>query len=229
MKFILRLILLLLVCATILPAAIFYLPLEIREKPELQDGDIIMQTSKNIDSFSTSFATQSLYTHVGVIDKRGDKILVLDSTGKVGRRPLDEWIAGGVNERYAVYRDKRMNAATAKAFLKAARPYMGAGYDVFYLFGNEEFYCSELPYVMYRSIGMNVGHVQTVGELWLLNPFTYDLIKKRWLNHPNCQALQMTFDQCYDILQDQRIITPSGLVDDENLTLIYSNYLGGLI
>lgn len=229
MKFVLRPILLLLVLAIIVPAAIFYLPIEIKDQPELQDGDLILQTSKNIDSFSTSFATQSLYTHVGIIDKRGDEIRVLDSTGKVGRRQLAEWIAGGVNGRYAVYRDRRMNEATAAAFLKAARPHIGAGYDIFYLFGNEELYCSELPYVMYRTIGLNVGHVQTVGELWLLNPFTYDLIKDRWLNHPNCQALQMTFDQCYDILQDQRIITPSGLVEDANLTLIYSNYLGGLI
>ncbi len=228
MKYVLRVLLLILLLLVLLPVTAFYFPFSIQSKPVFKDGDLIFQSTPSMDALGINFATFSLYSHMGIIDMRGDTPYVLDSAGEVTRTSLEEWAARGWGGRFTVYRDSRLSEGVAKEFMAAARPYIGAKYDYFFLLGNEELYCSELPYLMYRHIGLRIGEMQRLGDLSLLNPFTYELIKKRWIYHPQCQALQMKFDQCYEILREQKVISPSAIANDAHLTQLYSNYYGGI-
>ena len=114
--------------------------------PELKDGDLIFQTSTSNQASAISFASGSLYTHVGIIKKHGTQIYVAEAIGTTKNTPLDVWINRGLFKRISVYRHKDMTSQKRHALLKGMKQYYGKKYDIFFSFENDTLYCSELPY-----------------------------------------------------------------------------------
>ncbi len=222
-KFLVILLLLLAAGTGLVFAPVSFLP-----PPELKSGDLIFQTSRAEHALGVMAGTMSVYNHVGIVALRNNKPYVLDSSGVVGYTALEKWLGRGFGERYAVYRAK-LTDEQRQVLLDTASHYEGRKYDIYFIFDNNKLYCSELPYLVFKEIGMPIGKVQHVRDLLVNNPFTQSLIEDRWQTHPHCQMPGITFDQCYQIILDQDLVTPISLARDKHMTKIYSNYLGGLL
>ena len=76
------------------------------ESTEFQNGDIIFQTSTSGQSKAIQIATDSKYSHMGIIYKEGKDFFVYEAIQPVKLTPLTDWIKRGENEHYVVKRIK---------------------------------------------------------------------------------------------------------------------------
>ncbi|MFZ4541927.1 MAG: YiiX/YebB-like N1pC/P60 family cysteine hydrolase [Rickettsiales bacterium] len=192
--------------------------------PPLQDGDLIFHTSRSSQSGAILIATADPFTHMGIIRNDGENDVVIEAAGKVKETPLRDWVNRGLLERVAIYRDPELTPAQAKQIIAAAKSYYGKSYDIFFSFNNDNIYCSELPYLAYKKAGISIGKVQKVSELNFDNALVRKLIKQRWQRHTECATRKYDFEQCYDFILNQDLVTPASIANDAKFEKIYSNY-----
>lgn len=193
--------------------------------PELKDGDIIMQTAMTSQTNAILVATGSLYSHSGIVKKVEGGFKVVHAGPKVEELSLDKWVAQGKFKRFSVYRHAAMTPEKANAILAAAEPLYGKAYDIMFLFGNDEYYCSELPYETFKAQELALGKVEKIKELNVNNSFVKKIIEQRWEYHPVCVEKKATdFESCYDIIMNQELVTPVSLTRGEQMTQIFTNY-----
>ena len=192
--------------------------------PELKDGDIVMQTAMTSQTNAILVATGSIYSHAGIVKKIGDKYNVVQTGLHVEEIPLDDWINQGNFKRFAVYRHSGMTQEKAQAIFAYATPLYGKGYDFMFLFNNDTYYCSELPYLAFKEQGLAIGQVQKIKELYVDNSLVKKVIEQRWQKHPVCNEKAKDFTECYDIIMNQELVTPVSLTRGEQVKQIFSNY-----
>lgn len=195
-----------------------------QDYPPLQDGDLIFQTSTSEQSNAIMVATASPYIHVGIIKRDGEKINVIEARKQVTETPLDSWVNHGILKRVAIYRNPQLTPKQARDILSAAKKFYGKPYDIFFSFNNDGIYCSELPYLAYKSAGISIGTVQKVSDLNFDNMLVKNIIETRWQRYPDCQKQGYDFEQCYRYILNQDIVTPVSITKDDTFVKIYSNY-----
>ena len=191
---------------------------------KFQDGDIIFQTSKSNQSYAIVWATKSLYSHMGIIKKIRGKFYVIEAISRVSITPLQKWIKRGYLKRYSVKRYKNITRKERVSLIKESRKYLKRRYDIYFLFDKKKIYCSELVYLIYKDIGIELGKIEKVKELDVDNIVVKKLIKRRWRRHPLCKRRGFTFQKCWSRIMEQKLITPDSIAEDKNLLTIYSNY-----
>jgi len=192
--------------------------------PPLRDGDLIFQTSTSSQSSAIFVATANAFTHMGIIRNNGGKISVIEAIRTVQETPLKAWVKRGVMARVAIYRDLTLTPDQAKRVLSAAKALYGRPYDLFFSFNNDAIYCSELPYLAYKAAGITIGKLQKVSELHFDNTVVRNLIQQRWRSDAECTTRGYDFDQCFNHILNQQLITPASIAADPRFKRIYSNY-----
>ncbi|MBP2161392.1 MULTISPECIES: YiiX/YebB-like N1pC/P60 family cysteine hydrolase [Asticcacaulis] len=190
--------------------------------PKWREGDLIFQTSRSGQSTAIAAATLSAYTHMGILARRGDGWVVIEAAGPVRETSLKAWIARGRFARYAVFRHPGLTAQQTRTVLTAARVLKGRPYDLFFSFRNRAIYCSELAWLAYGKAGAPVGHVQTVGSLYVGNGFADRLIRTRGGRDAECSGLSV--DGCRNVILKRELVTPVAIARDRSLRQVYSNY-----
>lgn len=193
-------------------------------EPELQNGDIILQTSQSAQSQVIQIASGSNLSHVGIIEvlPNGQK-LVVEAISTVSRTPLASWIARGKDGKYVVYRRDGITPAQQNALVAAAKGFLGRAYDLYFSSHNSEIYCSELVDLAARKIGLQIGSYQAFGSLNVNDPRVVGLIQQRWRGHPLCRGMG-SFEQCWGAVMQDQLITPVALTRDPQMRKVYSNY-----
>jgi uncharacterized protein YycO len=192
--------------------------------PPLKDGDLIFQTSTSDQSSAIIFATGSAFSHMGVIKNEHGVITVIEAAAKVRETPLHAWVNRGLLKRVAIYRDQRLTPEIARQLLSYSSTLYGKPYDLFFSFNNDAIYCSELPYLAYKAVGMEIGKVQKISELNINNMLVRKLVQSRWKRDSECTERDFDFDQCYRYILNQSLVTPVSIANDPSLKMIYSNY-----
>ena len=64
---------------------------------ELKDGDILFQSSTSSQSKAVEIATNSPYSHCGILFYENGQAYVYEAVQPVGKRKLEDWIASGVD------------------------------------------------------------------------------------------------------------------------------------
>jgi hypothetical protein len=163
-------------------------PVRAENLPDLKRGDVIFQNSRSAQSLAILLATDSPYTHVGILDfdDSGNPV-VLEAVKTTRATPLEDWVAQGEGGDVAVYRMDGLGDDQAMAVAKAARSHLGKGYDPYFYQSEDALYCSELVHVAFRDgIGEALGREQRLGELNLDSAAVRALIDDRWQSHPAC-------------------------------------------
>jgi hypothetical protein len=134
------------------------------------EGDILFQSLPNepgldlVDAIEG--ATDSPYSHCGMVTRDGDEWIVLEAIGPVKETPLQDYIQRGRDNKFWAYRfdaDKRQHIPVA---LRAMREDMGKAYDPRYRFDSENIYCSELIFRGWKAAtGEDLGKVVKLGDL----------------------------------------------------------------
>jgi len=177
---------------------------------EIKDGDIIFQTSKSDQSKPIQIATKSIYSHCGIIYKKGNDLLVYEAVGPVKLTPLKQWIARGKNNSYVIKRlkngEKLITPDVLSKMKKVGDQLKGKPYDTTFEWSDNKIYCSELVWKIYqRGAGIEIGKLQRLKEFDLSNAIVKAIMKKRYRGK---------------IPTDEIVISPSSLFDSELLITI---------
>jgi hypothetical protein len=203
------------------------LPAFAQDLPPLKRGDVIFQNSRSAQSLAILLATDSPFTHVGIVDFDDDGTpVVLEAVKTTRATPLADWVAQGTDGEVAVYRMAGLTDAQALAVTRAARGHLGKGYDPYFYRSEDALYCSELVHVAFRDgIGVALGREQRLGELNLDSAAARGLIEARWQAHPACAGGKAdSADSCLALIQDEPLVTPQSVAEDARLRRVYTSF-----
>lgn len=150
----------------------------------LRDGDIVFQTSRSTQSVAVQKATQSRYSHMGIVFLRNGQPFVLEAAGRVHYTPLAQWVARGVGGHVVAKRLRNaeaMNPAAAERLRRAAESFNGRPYDLTFEWSDERIYCSELVWKAFqRGLGIELGALQALKDFHLEGPEVRQKMKERY-------------------------------------------------
>ncbi len=150
-------------------------------------GDIIFQTSNSGQSKAIQLATNSKYSHCGVIVEVNGELLVLEAVQPVKLTNIDSWIKRGDGGKYVLRRLKDNSVITdsiKKVISVQSKKYIGKPYDIYFNWSDEEIYCSELVWKIYQSaIGVRLCSLHQLGEYNLSHPAVKQKLKERYGNN----------------------------------------------
>jgi len=175
---------------------------------QYRDGDIIFQSSPSRQSAAIEEATQSPYSHCGIIFYENNVAYVYEAVQPVGKRRLDEWIESGVNAEFVVKRLDTVQLTENK--IKALKSYaieqFGKNYDGKFNWSDKEMYCSELVYKCYwNACQIKLATPKPLREFNIDGPIVRKIMKERYEN---------------DIPYDEPMISPDQLVNSRLLITV---------
>ena len=174
---------------------------------EPKEGDLYFQSlPRNAVVNAIEGASESLYSHCGILVRKDEGWFVLEAIGPVRETPLAKWIKQARDKHYDVFRLEREHRGNIPAFIQAARKYMGRPYDIRYRMDDEKIYCSELIFKGYRdATGESLGKLVKFGDL-------------KWVRHtPVILAIEGS------IPLNRIMITPKHLSEAKQLKKVFSS------
>ncbi len=158
---------------------------DLADKIELQDGDIIFQTSKSSQSKAIQLATMSKYSHMGVIYKKDDEYYVFEAIQPVKSTPLTDWIKRGEQGHYVIKRLKNADIVLTKDIKQKMKQigerFVGKYYDIYFEWTDEKIYCSELVWKIYKeSANIEIGKLQTLKDFDLTSKIVKQKMTERY-------------------------------------------------
>lgn len=150
-----------------------------------QDGDIIFHTSTSSQSKAIQYATNSKYSHCGIIFYKGKVAYVLEAVQPVKFTPLNKWIARGKEKKYVVKRlfnaEKILTKEVISKMKNIGEKMLGKDYDLTFEWSDDKIYCSELIWKIYKnSTGIEIGKLQKLKEFNLNDPSVKSKMKERY-------------------------------------------------
>ena len=179
------------------------------DSKELKVGDIIFHKSQSKQSKAIKEASESDWTHVGILVSKDNEWYVAEAVGPVVTTRLEDFINRGKDREYKIYRFKYFDAKTMEDSLISAIKKQNKPYDIYFEISDESTYCSELVYkAMLEVTGHELGVVQQYKDLKLTGPQVKALIKRRLT------------DKGRTLDPEEPIITPVSQMIDANMTLV---------
>lgn len=180
------------------------------ENNTFQEGDIIFQTSLSTQSQAIQLATDSPYSHCGIIYKNQGKFFVFEAIQPVTSTPLKDWIKRGKEQKYVVKRlknaSKLLTQEKINEIKQFAQKWQGKNYDIFFGWSDEKLYCSELIWKIYkRGLDIEVGKLEKLKDFNLSAPLVKAKLKQRYGKH---------------IPYDELVISPASIFQSELLETI---------
>jgi len=179
-------------------------------KEKLQNGDLIFHTSQSSQSQAIQIATNSKYSHMGIIYKEGKEYFVYEAVQPVKVTKLQDWIDRGVNGKYVVKRVKNSNELLTEEGIQkmkmVGKQYLGSDYDFLFEWSDEKIYCSELVWKIYKeAFNIEIGKLEKIGDFDLSNKTVQTKVKERY---------------GAAIPKDEMVITPDRMFKSEKLITI---------
>ena len=180
---------------------------------ELQPGDVVFQCSQSGQSEPIQLATNSPYSHVGMVHYMEGKPYVFEASRKVRMTPYQTWVDNGKGAHVVVKRLKDPSplreVETMQAMHAAGEPMLGREYDRLFQWGDQTLYCSELVWKVYkRGAGIELCPPSSVQDLALDSPQVQRLIQNRYPN-PD------------DVPWTETMVTPADLFDSPLLEEVH--------
>lgn len=178
-----------------------------------KNGDIIFQISLSAQSKAIQLATQSQYSHCGIIYQKGNEYFVFEAVQPVKLTPLKEWIARGENHHYVIKRLKNAQSILSPKVLvsmqKEGEKLRGKKYDIYFGWDDQRIYCSELIWKIYkRGANIEIGKLQKLKDFDLDNEVVREKLKERYGK---------------TIPLNEKVISPASIFDDSQLIEVGRN------
>lgn len=179
-----------------------------------QNGDIIFQSSQSKQCEAVKIATNSRFSHCGIIFIENGKTYVYEAVQPVKMTLLEDWINQGKGAKYAVKRLKNSDKILTKEVLQKMKTYAKSmnnkDYDLYFEWSDEKIYCSELVWKIYKK-GANIELCSTkkLKDFNLDNPIVKNIMKERYGNK---------------IPYNEAVVAPSQLFESEIVETIFDNF-----
>jgi len=186
---------------------------EMVDKDEIQNGDLIFQTSLSSQSKAIQLATKSKYSHCGLIYKNGNDYFVYEAIQPVKLTPLDSWIAKGKDGKYVIKRlinaDQILTPSIIDKMKQLGDQFKGKNYDLVFDWSDDKIYCSELIWKIYqRATGLEIGKLQKLKDFDISDKVVQAKMKERYGDK---------------IPLNETVISPVAIFESELLTNIKGN------
>ncbi len=171
-------------------------------KQALQNGDLIFHTSTSSQSLAIQIASQSKYSHVGIIYQEGDDFYVYEAVQPIKLTPAQDFINRGKDKHYVVKRLKNSDQVlTPEAITKMkniGKKYLGKNYDFRFEWSDDKIYCSELVWKIYKqAFDIEIGKLQQIKDFDLSDPVVKAKAKERYGDNIPMEELIITPDRMY--------------------------------
>ena len=186
---------------------------QLADNDEINNGDLIFQTSLSGQSKAIQLATKSKYSHCGLIYKDDNEFYVFEAVQPVKRTPLDKWIARGKDGKYVIKRiknaDQVLTPATLTKMKQVGDQFNGKNYDLTFEWSDDKIYCSELIWKIYqRATGIEIGKLEKLSDFDLTNEAVKQKMQERYGDK---------------IPTNEIVISPAAIFDSELLKTVKSN------
>ncbi|MFL2571717.1 MAG: YiiX family permuted papain-like enzyme [Parvicellaceae bacterium] len=176
----------------------------------IQNGDIIFQTSQSSQSKAIQLATDSKYSHMGIIYENDGQFLVYEAVQPVKLTPLTEWINRGENGHYVIKRlenaDQVLTSSTLSKMKQIGEQFKGKPYDIYFEWSDDKIYCSELVWKMYKqATNIEIGKLEQLSDFDLSNETVKAKMKERYGSN---------------IPMDEKVISPAAMFNSDKLITI---------
>jgi len=177
---------------------------------EIQNGDIIFQTSQSSQSKAIQLATNSKYSHMGIIYENEGNYFVYEAIQPVKLTPLTDWIKRGENQHYVIKRLKNSENILTPETLKKMRTigerFSGKNYDIYFEWSDDKIYCSELVWKIYQeATGIEIGELEKLSSFNLTNRVVQQKMSERYGEN---------------IPMNEKVISPAAIFSSQHLTTI---------
>ncbi|MFB3387170.1 YiiX family permuted papain-like enzyme [Flavobacterium sp. LAR06] len=190
------------------------------KKPEnavsdkIHDGDLIFQTSESKQCEAVRIATNSKFSHCGIIFFVNGGQFVLEAVQPVKITPLEQWISHGKEHKYVVKRLKNAETILTEETLDKMKIYgkqlLGKEYDAYFEWTDTRIYCSELVWKIYKNgAGIELSKLKQLKDFNLTDERVQKILKERYGN---------------DVPLKEKVVAPSDLVDSDLLKTVIDTY-----
>lgn len=176
-----------------------------------KNGDVILQTSETAQCEAVRIATNSKFSHCGIIFIENGKPFVYEAVQPVSKTSLEAWIKNGKEKKYVIRRIKdTLSQEQQKNMLAIAKSYLNKNYDIYFEWNDNTIYCSELVWKIYKN-GANIELCKTkeLKDFSLDHPIVKEILKQRYGN-----TIPLT----------EKVVAPAQLHETETLETIFDNY-----
>ncbi len=178
-------------------------------RPQVMEGDLIFLDIPVFLFRQVAIATQSWTSHVGVVFKDSDgSWVVAESTVPFSKEtPLCDYLKKSSKHKFEIKRLARPLEEDEIAKMRASAVSMlGKTYGLGFDFDSRKMFCSKFAYLIYQSIGIEVGKVQTLQQLIEENPQSSTTFWKFWY--------------LGSIPLERRTVTPASQLNDPKLITV---------
>ena len=177
---------------------------------KMQNGDIIFQTSKSSQSKAIQLATNSKYSHMGIIYENDEKYFVYEAIQPVKLTPLKKWINRGENGHYVVKRIKNSENILTDRIINEMKVYgekfKGKSYDIYFEWSDDKIYCSELVWKIYKEVtDIEIGKLEHLSDFDLSHEIVQNKMKERYGEN---------------VPMNEKVISPAEMFDSNKLITI---------
>jgi hypothetical protein len=180
---------------------------------DIKDGDLIFQTSQSEQSKAIQLATNSKYSHCGIVYNENGQFYVFEAIQPVKTTPLDKWIARGKDGHFVIKRlknaDQVLTSETLQKMKQEGEKLKGKSYDLTFEWSDDKIYCSELIWKIYqRATGIEIGKLQKLSDFDWTNEAVKQKMKERYGDK---------------IPTEEIVISPAAIFDSELLITVIEN------
>jgi uncharacterized protein YycO len=181
---------------------------------KLKDGDIIFQTSQSPQCEAVRIATNSKFSHCGIIYNINGNWFVFEAVQPVKLTRFEEWIQHGKDNKYVVKRLKNADKVLTTEVLQKMKDYSqqfnGKQYDAYFEWTDTRIYCSELIWKIYKNAaGIELSKLRELKDFNLTDARVQKILKERYGT---------------EIPLEEKVVAPADLADSNVLKTIIDTY-----
>ena len=178
---------------------------------DFQNGDIVFQISSYDQSKAIQMATNSKYSHVGLVYKQNGNFYVYEAVQPVKLTPINDWIERGENGHFVLKRvkdsDKILTDENLAKMKEVGKKFLGKDYDLYFEWSNSRIYCSELVWKIYKeALGIEIGKLQKLKDFDLTSRKVKKKLKERYKGK---------------VPYEELVISPAAIFNSKKLVKVY--------
>ena len=117
----------------------------------LREGDIVFIETKSFQSKFVKLGMMSIWSHCGIAVDTPDGIQIMEADTTVRILPVERFIDRSIGGKYIIKRPKQQLSRPIEK-----EKWLGKWYDLKFSFDNDEVYCSELVWLIYKEQGIEL-------------------------------------------------------------------------
>ena len=144
----------------------------------LQEGDILFIETESFQSKYIKWGLLSIWSHCGIAVDTPEGIQIMEADTTVRILPVERFVGKSIGGKYIIKRpEQRLTQPINK------NKWLGRWYDLKFSFDNEEVYCSELVWLIYKDQGIELCKPIKIKEHIMVSvPFIQQALKERGIS-----------------------------------------------